>query len=96
MVEGRDHNEKVDLWSLGVLCYEFLVGVPPFEDMTGYNATYKRIAKVDLKFPDYLSVEAKDLIKKVGVSMFWSCCVDKLLMNMAHKSFLICSVVAAA
>lgn len=29
MIEGRMHDEKVDLWSLGVLCYEFLVGKPP-------------------------------------------------------------------
>lgn len=28
MIEGRMHDEKVDLWSLGVLCYEFLVGIP--------------------------------------------------------------------
>lgn len=28
MTEGRMHDEKVDLWSLGVLCYEFLVGIP--------------------------------------------------------------------
>jgi aurora kinase len=32
MVEGKDHDAAVDLWSLGVLAYEFLVGVPPFED----------------------------------------------------------------
>ncbi|TPX32715.1 hypothetical protein SmJEL517_g04242 [Synchytrium microbalum] len=62
MVEGRDHNEKVDLWSLGVLCYEFLVGVPPFEEVSSYKATYKRIAAVDLKIPDSVSPEAKDLI----------------------------------
>lgn len=65
MVEGRDHNEKVDIWSLGVLTYEFLVGSPPFEDLSGYPATYKRIAKVDLKIPDYVSSEAKDLIIKL-------------------------------
>jgi serine/threonine protein kinase len=62
MVEGRDHSSHVDLWSLGVLCYEFLVGVPPFEDRTSYKATYKRIAKVDLQFPDFVSELAKDLI----------------------------------
>jgi Protein kinase domain len=37
MVEGRDHNEKVDYWALGVLTYEFIVGSPPFEEMSGYN-----------------------------------------------------------
>ncbi|KAG9307281.1 hypothetical protein G9A89_017109 [Geosiphon pyriformis] len=62
MVEGRDHDAKVDLWSLGVLCYEFLVGVPPFEDMAGLAETYKRIAKVDLKIPDHISPEAQDII----------------------------------
>lgn len=63
MVEGKDHNSNVDLWSLGVLCYEFLVGYPPFEDRTSYKATYKRIAKVDLSFPDHVSELAKDLIQ---------------------------------
>ena len=29
MVEVRGDDEKVDLWSLGVLCYEFLVRGPP-------------------------------------------------------------------
>jgi serine/threonine protein kinase len=31
MVEGKEHNTKVDLWALGVLAYEFLCGKPPFE-----------------------------------------------------------------
>ena len=30
MVEGLEHDEKVDIWSLGVLMYEFLIGCPPF------------------------------------------------------------------
>lgn len=45
MIEGRMHDEKVDLWSLGVLCYEFLVGMPPFEADT-YQETYRRISRV--------------------------------------------------
>lgn len=64
MVEGREHNQQVDLWSLGVLCYEFLVGVPPFEE-AGHQHTYRRIAKVDLRIPDFVSPEAKDLIRKL-------------------------------
>lgn len=67
MVEGREHSEKVDIWSLGVLTYEFLVGTPPFEDLNGYSATYKRIAKVDLKIPSYVSEEAADLIRRLLV-----------------------------
>ncbi|OCH90459.1 kinase-like protein [Obba rivulosa] len=65
MVEGRDHTEKVDYWALGVLTYEFICGAPPFEDKSGHNATYKRIAKVDLKIPPKVSPEARDLIIKL-------------------------------
>lgn len=45
MIEGKTHDEKVDLWSLGVLCYEFLVGKPPFEAKT-HEETYRRISRV--------------------------------------------------
>lgn len=64
MIEGREHSDKVDLWSLGVLCYEFLVGVPPFEEQ-GHQMTYRRIAKVDLKIPEFVSSEPRDLITKL-------------------------------
>jgi len=64
MIEARAHDEKVDLWSLGVLCYEFLVGKPPFE-AEGNTATYRRISKIDLHFPQHVSDGAKDLITKV-------------------------------
>lgn len=65
MVEGKDHTEKVDLWALGVLTFEFLVGVPPFEDLSGHNATYKKISQVDFKVPPTVSPEASDLICKL-------------------------------
>ncbi|KAJ3021901.1 hypothetical protein HKX48_007482 [Thoreauomyces humboldtii] len=69
MVEGKEHTSAVDLWSLGILSYEFLVGVPPFEDHSSYRATYKRIAQVDLKFPAYVSEEAQDFIQKVDMTL---------------------------
>jgi aurora kinase len=40
MVEGKEHNEKVDYWALGVLTYEFMVGNPPFEDRNSVNGRY--------------------------------------------------------
>uniref|UniRef100_A0AAA9S080 non-specific serine/threonine protein kinase n=1 Tax=Bos taurus TaxID=9913 RepID=A0AAA9S080_BOVIN len=64
MIEGRMHDEKVDLWSLGVLCYEFLVGKPPFEADT-YQETYRRISRVEFTFPDCVPEGARDLISRL-------------------------------
>ncbi|XP_063044098.1 aurora kinase B isoform X1 [Engraulis encrasicolus] len=64
MVEGHSHDEKVDLWCIGVLCYECLVGNPPFESAS-HSETYKRITKVDLQFPKVVSEGARDLISKL-------------------------------
>lgn len=61
MVESRSHDEAVDIWLLGILCYEFLVGHPPFED-DDKTTTYKRIARVDLNFPSYISPLASQFI----------------------------------
>ncbi|GJN38752.1 hypothetical protein PR202_gb27821 [Eleusine coracana subsp. coracana] len=71
MVEKTEHDYQVDIWSLGILCYEFLYGVPPFkakehsghiEDVVSELFLY-RILNVDLKFPlkPYVSAAAKDL-----------------------------------
>lgn len=66
MIEGKKHDKWVDVWSLGVLMYEFLVGNPPFE-AEGHQATYRRISRVDLRFPPEVSPEAQDLIAKLLV-----------------------------
>jgi aurora kinase A len=62
MVQGMPHDEKVDLWSLGVLCYECLVGKPPFEAAT-FEETYRRIGRADYSFPSHVSDGARDLIR---------------------------------
>ncbi|XGW25187.1 hypothetical protein V3C99_006530 [Haemonchus contortus] len=64
MVSGEEHREQVDIWSLGVLCYEFLVGTPPFEHEDS-NSTYKAIRNVRYTFPAYVSSGARDLINKL-------------------------------
>lgn len=64
MVEGREHDEMVDVWTLGVLMYEFLVGNPPFE-AEGHSATYRRIQRVDLRFPAEVTEDAQDLISRL-------------------------------
>ena len=61
MIEEKPHNERLDLWCLGVLAYEFCVGYPPFESET-HKQTCKRIQALDIKFPSHLSSEVKNLI----------------------------------
>jgi serine/threonine protein kinase len=64
MIDDRPHDEKVDLWSLGVLCYELLVGKPPFETPT-HDGTYKKITNNEYKCPVTMNPEAVDLIGRL-------------------------------
>ncbi|KHN18139.1 Serine/threonine-protein kinase Aurora-1 [Glycine soja] len=41
MLVSAEHDASVDIWSLGVLCFEFLYGVPPFEAKE-HSDTYRR------------------------------------------------------
>ena len=62
MVERKEYDKKVDNWTVGVLCYELLVGKPPFEtDKT--NDTYRRIVNTEYEFPSFVKENARDLIK---------------------------------
>lgn len=58
------HNKAVDWWSLGALTFDMLTGGPPF---TGENRkkTIDKILKGRLALPPYLSIEARDLIKRL-------------------------------
>ncbi|KAL1490535.1 hypothetical protein ABEB36_013211 [Hypothenemus hampei] len=66
MVEHKNYRHTVDNWCLGILCYEFLHGYPPFESKE-CEETYKRITTRDIKFGDFISLLAKDLIDKLIV-----------------------------
>jgi len=61
MVQHLPYNEKVDLWCLGVLTYEFLCGRPPFETEDA-NLTYHKILKVQYKYPPHVCQTAQDFI----------------------------------
>lgn len=64
-VEGHSYNDKVDQWCLGILCYEFLVGKPPFESPDS-ESTYAKIRRLEIEYPSFLSIGAKDLISLVS------------------------------
>ncbi len=63
MIDNKEHDHTADIWSLGVLTYEFLVGESPFVGANN-NATYRRIKSVDLRFPATVAPGARDLISR--------------------------------
>ncbi|CAH8553767.1 unnamed protein product [Heterobilharzia americana] len=64
MIAGDSHDERVDHWAVGVLCYEMLCGKPPFEH-PNVKDTYACIKAVKYTFPSSMSLLAQDLISKI-------------------------------
>uniref|UniRef100_A0A3Q3RP94 Ribosomal protein S6 kinase n=1 Tax=Mastacembelus armatus TaxID=205130 RepID=A0A3Q3RP94_9TELE len=58
------HNRAVDWWSLGALMYDMMTGSPPFT-AENRKKTIDKILKCKLNLPPYLTVDARDLIKKL-------------------------------
>lgn len=56
-----------DLWALGCTLYQMLSGASPFKDDSEW-LIFQRIITRDLRFPEYFSDEASDLIDKLLVS----------------------------
>lgn len=69
IVMGTGHSATVDLWSLGILLYDMLLGSTPFADHKHNNhmTVWKKVLKGKFKFPKICPVDAaaQDLIKKL-------------------------------
>ncbi|GMR32404.1 hypothetical protein PMAYCL1PPCAC_02599, partial [Pristionchus mayeri] len=64
IIDSNVYGEEVDLWSLGILCYELLVGFAPFAD-EHEGRTKRKILKGEFEFPHHVSEGARDLIGKL-------------------------------
>jgi len=62
MVKETPYNETVDLWSIGVLIYELLVGRTPFDKEN--VPVNPRMVDAAYPLPSHLSIHAKDIIHR--------------------------------
>ncbi|VDN59237.1 unnamed protein product [Dracunculus medinensis] len=60
----QGHGKAVDWWSLGILIYEMMVGVPPFQGRN-VNEIFDNIRSGKLRFTRTFDFLAKDLVKKL-------------------------------
>ena len=69
--EKNVYDEKIDIWSLGTLCYEMLFGKPLFSYLTK-EQIFKNILSCNFKIPKTISVQARTflycMLKKEGIN----------------------------
>ena len=68
MIKGKRYDNRVDIWSLGILFFELLVGAPPFEREKS-EETYDAILANEIDYSK-VSDDAKDFIDYILVSDF--------------------------
>ncbi|KAF7313798.1 Non-specific serine/threonine protein kinase [Mycena chlorophos] len=61
LLESQGYTKTVDWWTLGVLLYEMMTGLPPFYD-ENVNTMYQRILTDPLNFPPDMSSEARNVM----------------------------------
>jgi serine/threonine protein kinase len=66
LLHGQGYTKAVDWWTLGVLLYEMLTGLPPFYD-ENTNEMYRKILAEPLHFPgpDVVPPAARDLLTRL-------------------------------
>ena len=80
MFERMGHDYRVDIWSVGVLCYELCSGKAPFESenaretmkkaclvISFFSHKLKFYFQAQYKYPDYFSSDLKELLQKLLV-----------------------------
>jgi serine/threonine protein kinase len=62
IIQSDGHGKAADWWACGILCYEMLVGYPPFFDESPYGI-YEKILRGQIHWPRTMDRLSKDLIR---------------------------------
>ncbi|KAF9472774.1 kinase-like protein [Pholiota conissans] len=62
IIQSDGHGKAADWWACGVLCYEMLVGYPPFFDESPYGI-YEKILNGYIHWPRTMDRLSRDIIK---------------------------------
>lgn len=66
VLEGEGYDKTADWWSLGILIYEMMHGLPPFYNKS-QSLMFKLIKEGEVKFSEKVKItpEAQDFILKI-------------------------------
>ncbi len=64
IIKEQGHDEKVDIWCIGVLLFELITGNVPFQG-NDIDTLKDNILHLKISWPKEINVDAKSLIKKI-------------------------------
>ncbi|KAF1812197.1 kinase-like protein [Eremomyces bilateralis CBS 781.70] len=88
---GRGHNEKVDLWAIGIIAYTLAIGKAPFHAPKREDI-YKKLQMCDYKWPDPsktqndISNDLRDLVATLLVHEDDRPCPDQIVSHTFFKT----------
>jgi serine/threonine protein kinase len=65
IIKKEKYGKACDWWSFGCVLYEMLTGLPPFYDKNRNQILNKILKDRHIEFKEYMTKEAKDLIKRL-------------------------------